>query len=270
MLKKNIAKIYKIYWNKGGIILNQEPILIQTAMEVECQEILKKLKDLKEKEIQGYQFYEGKMNNYPIVVSLSKVGLIHASSSLTLAIQMYKPIVIINIGIAGATSKEIHTKDIVIGKSCININSYKTEALNEGEGSSPKNWELLTFLSGEKDRLIEQSASPKLIELTKEINSQEFGKVYYGKIGSGDVWNQEFDRILFLNQKYQILCEDMESIATYTLANQWKIPVISLKMISDNALIKETYNREVGIYIQIYALNYLVKLIDNIKDLNKI
>ncbi|MCI6266254.1 MAG: 5'-methylthioadenosine/S-adenosylhomocysteine nucleosidase [Erysipelotrichaceae bacterium] len=246
------------------------PILLQVAMEVECQEILKKLSSLKEKTIQGYRFYEGTINNYPLVVSLSKVGLIHTSASLTLAIQIYDPISIINLGIAGATSKEIHMKDIVIGERVININSYRTKTSAEGEGSNPKSWELLTFLSGEEDRLIEQSATKKLIELTKKVPSQGYGKVYYGKIGSGDVWNREFDRILFLNQKYQILCEDMESIATYTLANQWNIPVISIKMISDNALIGEEYNRQVGVYIQEYVLNYLTQLINDITLIEKL
>lgn len=241
------------------------PILIQTAMEVECQEILKKLEHKKEIELQGYHFYEGTIENYPIIVSLSKVGLIHASASLSLAINKYHPITIINLGIAGATSKKIHTKDIVIGESCLNINSYRTPNLKENEGTNPNNWELLTFLSGEEDRLIEQPATPKLIELTKEIPSQGHGTIYYGKIGSGDAWNREIDRILFLNKKFHILCEDMESIATYTIANNLNIPVISLKIISDNALIGEEYNREVGKDIQIYTLKYLTKLIQSIK-----
>lgn len=230
-------------------------------MKVECQEILKRLENKKEIEIQDYQFYEGTIDNYPVVISLSKVGLIHTAASLSLAIHHYHPNSIINLGIAGATSKELHTKDIIIGESCININSYRTPNLKENEGSNPNNWELLTFLSGEKDRFIEQPATQKLIQLTNEIPKKELGKIYYGKIGSGDVWNREIDRILFLNQKYHILCEDMESIATYTIANNLNIPVISLKIISDNSLIEEEYNREVGIYIQEYALEYINKLI---------
>lgn len=243
--------------------MNKRPILIQTAMEVESQEILKKLENLKELEIQGYQFYEGTICNYPIVVSVSKVGLIQASASLSLAIHKYHPNAIINIGIAGATSKEMHIKDIIIGTSCININSYRTARRKEREGSDPNNWELLTFLSGEPDRLIIQPATQFLIDITKDLSKEGDGKVYYGRIGSGDVWNQEVDKILFLNEKYHILCEDMESIATYTIANDLDIPVISLKMISDNSITGEEYNREVGEDIQKYALEYIEKLIVN-------
>lgn len=239
--------------------MNNKPILIQVAMEIECQEILKQLNNLKELEINNYKFYKGEFNNYPIIISLSKVGLIQASSSLTIAIKEFNPKIIINTGIAGATSKEIHIKDIVIAESCININSYRTANLKKDEGSNPNKWELITFLSGETDRFIEEKANSKLIELAKTINNK-YGNKYVGRIGSGDIWNNEYDRILYLNKNYNILCEDMESIATYTIANNQNIPVISIKMISDNSLLEEEYNREVGKYLEQYIIEYLNQL----------
>lgn len=245
--------------------MNQQPILIQVAMEVECRELLKKINKLKEIEIDGYKYYEGEINNYPVVVSLSKVGLINTSSSLTIAKYTYNPQIIINLGIAGATTKDLHVKDIVVGESCLNINSYRTANLKEQEGTNPYTWELLTFLSGEEDRMIIEAANSQLLALTKNIDYQE-GRLCYGRIGSGDAWNREIDRILYLNDKYQILCEDMESIATYTLANKWHIPVISLKIISDNSLTKEEYNREVGLYLEEYALQYLTHIVANILE----
>ena len=240
--------------------MEKRPILLQVAMEIECQEILKNLNNLEELEINNYKFYKGTINNYPIIISLSKVGLIQASASLTIAIKEFNPQIIINTGIAGATDKTMHIGDVVIGESCININSYRTTKLAEGQGSNPKDWELLTFLSGETDRFIEEKANISLIELAKTIPNNN-GKIHVGRIGSGDVWNNEYDRITYLNQKYHILCEDMEAIATYTIANQQHINVISIKMISDNALIGEEYNREVGKAIEQYIINYLEKII---------
>ena len=146
-------------------------------------------------------------------------------------------------------------------KIIININSYRTPNLKRGEGSNPANWELLTFLSGEQDRLIEEKASQDLIAVAKKINNSKYGNIYIGKIGSGDVWNREIERILYLNRNYDILCEDMESIATYTIANSQNIPVISIKMISDNSLIGEEYNREVGKYLEDFILKYITKII---------
>ena len=239
---------------------NNRPILIQFAMEIECQEILKHLNDLEMIVVSNYTFYKGTINDNEVIISLSKVGLIHTSSSLTIAIQKFNPRCIINTGIAGATDEKLHIGDIVIADKVININSYRTSNLKKGEGSNPNAWELLTFLSGETDRLIEEKASDDLIELAKDINNNDYGKIYVGTIGSGDVWNREIDRILYLNKNYNILCEDMESIATYTIANSFNISVISIKMISDNSLTGEEYNREIGKNLEKYIIEYINKI----------
>lgn len=242
--------------------MNKRPILLQVAMEIECIELIKKLDNLKKKIIDNYILYEGTINNYPIVILISKVGLIETSISLTLTIKQYNPLAIINYGIAGATTKKLHTGDIVVADKCLNINSYKTKFRKENTGINTYDWELLTFLSGEADRLIEYKTDNNLLN----IFTNNPPKVRYkkGTIGSGDVWNQEIDRIIYLNNKYKILCEDMESIATYTISHKYNIPVISIKIISDNSLLKEEYNRNVSTYLQEYIYSYVKYLRQNL------
>lgn len=245
--------------------MNNNPILVVVAMEVEAKVLLEKITNIEEKTIYGYKFYEGLINSERIVILLSGVGVINASSSLTIAITEYKPRLIINYGIAGAMSKNIHTKDIIIGAEVANINSYRTGELKEGEGSNPNTWELLTFLSGQPDRYIEYNSDEELLSITKSIEYNN-GNIVYGKIGSGDAWNREVDRILYLNKEYNIICEDMESIALYTISNKFNIPIISIKIISDNSLIGEEYNRNVGEYLQDYIYKYLNVLINKKND----
>ena len=129
---------------------------------------------------------------------------------------------------------------------------------NSGETSInlSNDWELLTFLSGQPDRYIEYSADDWLLGLSKEVKYDN-GSVIYAKIGSGDVWNREVDRMLFLNREYGVLAEDMESVSIYQLCNRLNIPVISIKIISDNGLIGEDYDRNVGVYLQDYIYSYL-------------
>ena len=194
--------------------MKEKTILVVVAMEVEAKVLLEKVNNIKEKNKYGYTFYEGTIQNKKIIILLSGVGVINASSALTTALLEYNPSIIINYGIAGAMYKNIHTKDIMIGTTVSNINSYRTPFLNEGEGTNPNNWELLTFLSGQPDRYIEYSSDKELLEVTKEIEYNN-GNIIYGKIGSGDAWNREVDRILYLNKEYEIICEDMESIAIY-------------------------------------------------------
>ena len=199
--------------------MKKDNILVLVAMEVEAKVLIEKFDSYEMKSKMGFTFYEGVVNNRNIILLLSGVGVINASSGLIVGIMEYNPSIVINYGIGGAMSKDIHTKDIIIGSSVSNINSYRTSILGEGEGSSPNSWELLTFLSG------------------------------------------EVDRILYLNDTYDIVVEDMESISVYNLCYKYNIPCISFKVISDNSLIGEEYNREVGIYLQEFICEY----IDNIK-----
>ena len=245
--------------------MNNNPILVVVAMEVEAKVLLEQITNIEEKTKYGYKFYEGLINNERIIILLSGVGVINASSSLTIAITEYNPRLIINYGIAGAMSKNIHTKDIIVGTTVANINSYRTSDLKEGEGSNPNTWELLTFLSGQPDKYIEYNSNEELLNLTKSIDYSN-GNIIYGKIGSGDAWNREVDRILYLNQEYNIICEDMESIALYIISNKFNIPIISIKIISDNNLIGEEYNRNVGEYLQDYIYKYLSILIKEKND----
>jgi len=242
--------------------MRMRPILVVVAMEVEIKVLLDKLDKLEKKEKYGFTLYEGKVNNRDIVILLTGVGVINASSGLMMAVMEYNPGCVINYGIAGAMSRDIHTKDIIIVSSVCNINSYRTGELNEGEGTNPWNWELLTFLSGEVDRYIEYDASSELLKLSEEVIYTN-GNVMYGKIGSGDVWNNELDRMIYFNKKYGVLAEDMESIGIYNLGNKFSIPVISIKIISDNRLIGEEYNWEVGIYLQDYIYEYLILVSKN-------
>ena len=70
------------------------------------------------------------------------------------------------------------------------------------------------------------------------------------QLEAGDIWNMEADRIMLLHKKYGILCEDMESISVYTISNLYNVPVISIRVISNNEILNEEYERDLGIESQ--------------------
>ena len=82
----------------------------------------------------------------------------------------------------------------------------------------------------------------KIKEKLKEVNLP----YKIGRIGSGDVWNAEKDRLLWLSKNYEVLCEDMETVAVYQLAEKFNIPAIGIRIISDNALLEEPYDKTLG------------------------
>ena len=157
--------------------------------------------------------------------------------------------------------KNIHKKDIVIGEKCININSYWTPSKAIGEGSNSLEWENVTFIAGEDDRAIFWEADKDLIELAKNVNYEE-GNIHTGVIGSGDIWNKELDRIIMLNNKFGVLCEEMEGIAVYTVSNNFNIPVIGIRVISDNEFLGEEFERNIGLYSQKFTYKLVEKIIE--------
>lgn len=235
------------------------------AMEVELKLLLEKLENVKCESVGKFRFYEGSVKNYPVVVCHCLVMSINAAIATYMAIEKYHPKAMISQGTAGAHRKDIHKGDLVIGEKCINIVSCRTPRKKEGEGSNSFEWELMNFISGEENRLVYQTGDKHLLELAKKVKYED-GKVHFGVIGSGDVWNQEADRILWLNQKYGTLCEEMEGIAVYKVANDSEIPVLGIRIISNNEILGENYDRNLAVKSQEFTHELVLKMIE---DYNK-
>ncbi len=80
-----------------------------------------------------------------------------------------------------------------------------------------------------------------------------------GIIGSGDVWDNEIDRIKWFNEQYGVLCEDMETISTYTVCNKLNVPVIGIRVISDNEITGEKYEKNIAKESQKYVMEIMKK-----------
>ena len=244
--------------------MEKRPIAIIVAMKDELNILKNQLEEEKEEEFNGYTFYEGKIQNYPIVICHSKIMTINATIATLLTIEKYHPIAIINEGTAGGHSRELNIGDIIIGEKVVNIVSSKTAFREKGKGSNSLNWELVDFLEGEKDKINYQSADTNLINIVKNVESFE-GKVKFGIIGSGDIWNKEYDRIMSLNKKYGTLCEDMESIAVYTVANKFNTPVIGIKVVANNEILGQKFQMSSSIKVQDFCYKFVEKIIEGIK-----
>ena len=238
--------------------MEDRPILVIAAMEdAELNFLKDQLLSAKRIENKICTFIEGEIFGKNVVLCASNIGTINAAASLTLAIEKYNPKAIINEGLAGGIGNKVHTGDIVVGLDVINITSYESEKRKLGEGINEYN-DLVSFIIGEENHLVPQNANSKLIELAKKISlSMEEKQVHFGRIGSGDVWNKEADKIMYLYEKYGILCEDMELISIYTIANKYNIPCISIKCISDNAILDEEYDRTTGMPAQEFTCRIL-------------
>lgn len=240
------------------------PILVQGAMQVEAKAFIEKLENVKKINIDGYSFYKGTYKNAEIIFSVTKVGSMNACISTLLGIKEFNPKCIINQGVAGGETKDIHKRDLVIGTECKNTASHESVRKEAGEGSDPTKWNMVTFYSEDnpEEKETDLKTDEKLLKIAKEISEEyQYGNVHFGPLGSSDAWNQEVDFINHLHESLGIISADMESIGTYTVAKKYNIPVIGIRVISDNSILSEGYEREVASFAQEFVLKFVEKLV---------
>lgn len=245
----------------------KRPILIVGAMRSETDYLIKQIKNNEKIEKAGYEFFEGEINDYPVVLVRTEIGLVNASTAVTLAIEKYNPIVIINEGTAGGIIEDRHKKDIIIAEEVFNINSYQTPYKELGEGSNSCDWNLMTFIEGGIDEKIIYKSDEKLTEMVYSLkNEYKQGNVYKGIVGSGDSWNREKDKLKYLSRVHNVSCEDMEIVAIYSIAQRYCIPAISVKIMSDNELLGEEYEPKVAVYVQEFCYKVIEEIIKRIDE----
>lgn len=245
--------------------MKQAPILIQGAMEEEIKYLKTQICEIKEVVIQGFEFFEGSIKNYPVVLCKTKVGGVYITLATQIAISHYHPICIINQGTAGAHNLNLHKGEIIVGTSSININSYKAMPRKKGEGSNPFDWKLTKF-GEERNEAIEIMADEKLIQIAKNKSNHNIqAKINFGILGSGDCWNNEWDRIEWFSNTYHVLSEDMESFNAYQVAQYYQIPILGIRVISNNERLQESYDKKIAQSSQEFAIEVVKEVIEEIK-----
>ena len=240
--------------------MERRPILIQGAIDIEINYLIDILENKEEIRIGTYKFFKGTIDGYPVVVSKTKIGQTNAGASTAIAILKYNPILIINQGTAGGHGREIHTKDIVIGKDYINLTAFRIEKREEGEGADLDGWEMRAFYA-DKQHHIYNMADERLFKLASKLKDEyKVGKVFEGRIGSGEIWNREPDRIMYIHDTYNTICEEMETGAVYTIAKNFEVPVIGIRVITNNEVLEELYDRSTAPLIAEDCQKYIEKL----------
>jgi len=239
------------------INMNEKPVLIQGAMQIEVELLIENLTEAEKVIINGYEFYKGKIKDVSVVISRTKVGMVNASVATILGINTFNPKCIINQGVAGGHDGNVHKGDIVIGEFVSNMNAYKTANLKKGEGSCFESWKLMTFNEGnniEKEKIV---GDITLVNTFYTFLKDNFN-VHKGTIVSGDGWNKEYDRIAWYISELNSLAEDMETYSVYKICRDNNVPVLGVRMISNSEINEESYDRELGKKLQENIIKMIV------------
>jgi len=240
--------------------MEKRPILLQGAIDIEINYLVEILEDKKEVIIGTYRFFEGKINGYPVIVSKTKIGQTNAGAATSIAMIKYNPLMIINQGTAGGHGRDIKKGDIIIGEDYINLTAFRIERREEGAGADLEGWEMRAFYTDTQHHIYNK-ADERLVKIAESLKEEyKEGIIYKGRIASGEIWNREPDRIMYIHNTYNTLCEEMETGAVYTIAKNFKIPVIGIRVITNNEVLKQTYEKEYAKEIAEKCQEYVEKI----------
>lgn len=242
-----------------------ERILVQGAMDMEVNHLIKVLENAKEERSGAWTFWVGNMGKKEVIVSRTEVGLTNAGAATAIAIEKYKPTVIINQGTSGGHDPKLHTGDIVLAQSTVNMGAVRTERKEYGVAENPRDGIFFDVVQRLRDKENkpenhkEFHSDKKLLEIAKKTEYKN-GKLSLGVVGSADQWNRELERIKYLNEKFNSSTEEMETVAVAQVAQAYNIPFIGIRILSNTEIHNEDFNPKTALWCQEYTVDFIKNL----------
>jgi len=170
-------------------------------------------------------FYKGTHNKHDLILVQSGLGKVNAAVVSTLLIEKFDCEFLLFSGVAGGIDPRIAIGEVIIGDSLI---QYDYGAL--------KNREMVPFRpgsipTGDSKNEIEYRLAPKIKSKIKDL----LPNVRMGKILTGDVFLQCEETQKELFEKYGAQAIDMEGAAVAQVAEQFGIPAVVVRCLSDLA-----------------------------------
>ena len=245
------------------------PILIQGAMDVEVDTMVAALQEKQALTIGAWTFWQGTLAGYPVVISRTEVGLANAAAATTLAIERFKPRLIINQGTSGGHDPALHRGDIVIATRSFNMGAYRSDFTPADQGIDPRKWHNfeVTMRLRENGKLVEHTSfagDPELVGRALGMADRyQHGRVVAGIIGTADEWNRQVARINWLHQTYNTAAEEMETASAALVAEAYKVPFVGVRVLSNTDLHGEEFDPQTAIHCQQFVIDYTKALINS-------
>ena len=184
---------------------------------------------MEEEKIQLHKFFT---ENENVSIVKTGIGIINATLSTTNEIIKNKPDVVFNTGCSGAHISKLNINDIVVGEECVPISNI---IINDIDNVINYGFRETNELSLKSDDNLLKLARLCCLNFT-EVNVQ------FGGIASSDIWINNLDIIKKVNQKFNTLCEEMESVAIAKVCKNYNIPFLPIKDISNSVYIDDNKN----------------------------
>ena len=194
-------------------------------MAIEIETLKSQLKDMSADECCGMTFYQGNLEQLPVVIVVCGVGKVNAALCVQVLCDRFGVTHIVNTGVAGSLSNELDIGDFVISQDAM-YHDFDCQILNPNYpvGQVP-GLSVRAFPANEMLVQFAFDAAQKVLP----------GHARIGRIASGDQFiaeKQIKDRII---KDTCALCTEMEGAAIAHAAWRNQIPFVIIRAISDKA-----------------------------------
>ena len=202
--------------NKLGII---------GAMDVEVQTLKQKLQDLQITQKAGMVFFQGTLEDMPVVVVQCGVGKVNAALCVQILCDLFEVTHLVNTGVAGSLCNDLDIGDFVISQDAM-YHDFTCHILNPAYcvGQVP-GMDVLAFPA---DKMLSAYA----LEAAELVYP---GHARLGRVASGDQFVADKAQKERIITDTQAICTEMEGCAIAHAAWRNEIPFVIIRAISDKA-----------------------------------
>lgn len=194
------------------------------AMEIEVEELRKRMNIKAVSTRAGMEFCEGSYGSNEVVVVRSGIGKVNAAVCTQILVDCYNVKAVINTGIAGGLYSSINIGDIVIATEAMQHDMDAT-GFGYAKGVIPQMSESVF----KADEALRKLAADTCRAVNTDIC------VYEGRVISGDCFVSDNEKKKELWDVFQGYCTEMEGAAIAQAAYLNNIPYVVIRAISDKA-----------------------------------
>lgn len=197
---------------------------IIAAMNEEMQEIKNIMTGITQKNVYNLKFYIGDIENKECILVECGIGKVNAARTTQILIDYFDIDYIVNIGTAGAISKEVNIKDVVIGQKLVQYD-FDLTAFGREKGYIT---DIGTFIESDENLVKNCIIAMKNLEKDNDFN------VHTGVIASADQFCTDKKIAESVLNEFGALCVEMESAAVAQICKLDNVPFVIIRSISDS------------------------------------
>ena len=192
------------------------------AMDVEVAILRSMMKNARTETVSGIDFIIGSLEGRRVVLARSGVGKVFAALCAQTMILKFGVPEIVNSGVAGTLTPELHIGDVAISTACVQ-HDMDTTAVGDPVG----------LISG--INMIELPADTKIADELDRVCAAANVNHRLGVIASGDQFVHTTERREWIVSTFKASAVEMEAAAIAQVCFVNKIPFAAIRVISDEA-----------------------------------